>query len=91
MGLKKPNNFGLFDMYGNVGEWTKDSWKPTFQDASKNAEESIIGNKEEQQLRVIRGGDWTSKAEELRSAARYFGKVLEGEDRTGFRVVCKPS
>ena len=91
VGLKKPNNFGLFDMYGNVGEWTKDSWKPTFQDASKNAEESIIGNKEEQQLRVIRGGDWTSKAEELRSAARYFGKVLEGEDRTGFRVVCKPS
>ena len=86
VGQKKPNNFGLFDMYGNVAEWTADIWNPTFQNAPKNAD---AWNSGDPMIRVVRGGAWMTQAENLRSAARMFGGVLVGDETIGFRVACK--
>lgn len=87
VGLKKPNNFGLFDMYGNVAEWTADRWNPTFKGAPQD---DIPWNTGDLSLRVLRGGHWMSAVENLRSAARMFGGHRVGDETTGFRVACKP-
>ncbi len=71
VGTKKPNPFGLFDMHGNVMEWTKDQYVEDYyqQVASGKAKEpyapttTLYPNS-------VRGGSWDDPAEILRSAAR---------------------
>lgn len=68
VGSKKPNAWGLYDMHGNVAEWTLDEFK---EDAYTTEERSnpwvtptVI------HPRTIRGGSWDDDANVLRSAAR---------------------
>ena len=56
---KNPNELGLYDMSGNVWEWTSDLW-------SSNYSSSRGGSR-----RVIRGGSVISDVDECRSADRY--------------------
>lgn len=72
VGLKKPNAFGLFDIVGNVSEWTYDQYYADFyakdkQDVVKNpvAVPTVL------YPHVVRGGSYQSAANELRSAARF--------------------
>lgn len=74
VGKKKPNAFGLFDMHGNVAEWTLDQYDEdgyTHLDPDKTytAIEAIRWADEPDPL-VARGGSWEMTAEGLRSAAR---------------------
>ncbi|MBT8313251.1 MAG: formylglycine-generating enzyme family protein [Maribacter sp.] len=67
-GTKLPNKWGLYDMHGNVAEWTLDQYK---QDAYANMESKnpwVIPRVFHP--RVIRGGSWDDDAENLRSASR---------------------
>ena len=67
VGEKKPNPWGLFDMHGNIAEWTLDAYAPTYDVA--NAENPwVVPTKT--YPRVVRGGAWTDEASALRSAAR---------------------
>ncbi|MCO8120347.1 formylglycine-generating enzyme family protein [Stieleria sp. TO1_6] len=73
-GQKKPNPFGLFDMHGNVGEWTVNAYTEDgyarFADQSDlNATEMAVWPDLPSPC-VVRGGTWESDAEDLRSAAR---------------------
>lgn len=71
VGTKKPNPFGLYDMHGNVMEWTKDQYIDDYyqQVASGKAKEpyapttTLYPN-------AVRGGSWDDAPEVLRSAAR---------------------
>ncbi|MGA2253593.1 MAG: SUMF1/EgtB/PvdO family nonheme iron enzyme [Thermoguttaceae bacterium] len=63
VGLLKPNDFGLFDVHGNVWNWTQDAWKP---DSTSGAGNVV---KDEVQ-RVMRGGTFYDQAWALRSAYR---------------------
>jgi len=73
VGRKKPNPWGLYDMHGNVAEWTLDGY-------STNAyQQFMAGVPVEQFVRgttpyphVARGGSWDDSKEKLRSAARRF-------------------
>jgi formylglycine-generating enzyme required for sulfatase activity len=74
VGLLKPNDFGLFDMYGNAWEWCDDRYsqpRPRF--ASTN--------------RVLRGGAFNSQPKDLRSAARFYAPEDQVINMSGFRVV----
>lgn len=70
VGQKKPNPWGLYDMYGNVAEWTLDQYLP---DAYKGRN-AIAANPIEFPVktysRSVRGGSYDDDAENLRSAAR---------------------
>ncbi|MEM9141600.1 MAG: SUMF1/EgtB/PvdO family nonheme iron enzyme [Bacteroidota bacterium] len=68
VGTKKPNPWGLYDMHGNVAEWTLDEYK---EDAYANLKDkdpwmvpTVI------HPRSFRGGSWDDDPEKLRSAAR---------------------
>jgi formylglycine-generating enzyme required for sulfatase activity len=74
-----PNDWGLYDMHGNVYEWCWDQYKPYGDDDALDGSLSSPG--------VIRGGSWTSEARFLRSANRAFLDHAAKADYVGFRVV----
>lgn len=89
---KEANPFGLYDMYGNVMEWTQDWYSP---DAYQNA---LFSNpqgpphpqQENYPLKVVRGGAWDgtfgqSEAKQLRSAARFSYATWTRSFLIGFR------
>jgi sulfatase modifying factor 1 len=70
---KKPNIWGLYDMFGNVREWVYNFYSPeAYQnDANKNPAINPRGPMSSK-VHVARGGDYSSSIEELRCAARAF-------------------
>jgi formylglycine-generating enzyme required for sulfatase activity len=71
IGEKKPNLWGLYDLYGNVAEWTLDGWSDDYgQFAAKLSVDPWVERKKGSRFGVVRGGDWTSPAAQTRSAAR---------------------
>lgn len=75
----KPNNWGLFDMYGNVWEWVSD-WYASDYEKYGNGGPSSGSN------RVIRGGGWGSIARDLRSASRGSRTPSHRFHSLGFRL-----
>lgn len=72
VGQKKPNPWGLYDILGNVNEWTMDHYEA---DAYKSRKASPASNpvniSEELYPKVIRGGSYKSNAEDLRPTRRF--------------------
>ena len=69
-GTKKPNTWGVYDMHGNVAEWTLDEYAETFYSKSKGKVHNPWNKPASIYSRVYRGGSWDDEALELRSAAR---------------------
>lgn len=70
VGQKQPNAWGLYDMLGNVSEWTLDQYDEKYFDKiGDNAVEPVIppGSR---YPRSVRGGSYLDGAENLRSASR---------------------
>ncbi len=82
---KEPNQYGLYDMHGNVSEWCQD----LFDFYTCGAQVDPV-NIETGALRIARGGSWASTATETRSANRvpYFTDRRIGT--LGFRIVRRP-
>jgi sulfatase modifying factor 1 len=71
VGLKKPNAWGLYDMLGNVAEWTYDEYKADFYASSGQTEvKNPVALADKLYPLVIRGGSYEDDAKSLRSAAR---------------------
>lgn len=68
-GQKKPNAWGLFDMHGNVAEWTRDAYAADFY-AKSPADNPVNDPGKELYPHVVRGGSWDDEPAKLRSAAR---------------------
>ncbi len=67
---KKPNAWGVYDMHGNVAEWTLDEYAEDFYAASANTTKAPWKRPSSLYSRVYRGGSWDDEAEDLRCAAR---------------------
>ncbi len=81
---KKPNAFGLFDMYGNVWQWLEDCWHFNYEGAPWNG--SAWVTECSLPTRVMRGGSALSQPVELRSSNRSFGPESASFFYYGLRV-----
>ncbi|MBD8489229.1 formylglycine-generating enzyme family protein [Echinicola sp. CAU 1574] len=71
IGQKKPNPWDLYDIYGNVLEWTNDAYVPSYP-SSNGLDKNPVQTTEELYPRAIRGGSFVSEADELRSSKRFY-------------------
>ncbi|PCJ30271.1 MAG: hypothetical protein COA90_09900 [Gammaproteobacteria bacterium] len=78
------NGYGLYDMHGNVWEWTKDCWHGDYSNAASGGQAWLAGNCGK---RVRRGGAWSSGADYLRSATRSWYASSTRNKSNGFRLV----
>lgn len=72
VGQKKPSAWGLYDMYGNVAEWTLDQYYNTAYSENFSSFVPV----EKQYPVVIRGGSYKDNGKSLRSASRAFSKPV---------------
>ncbi|MCI0456465.1 MAG: formylglycine-generating enzyme family protein [Gemmataceae bacterium] len=87
-GLLKPNDFGLFDMQGNVFEWCQEQAQPYRLPARGQASEDQedMSDINENSKRLMRGGAFFVPASLVRSASRDAGKPSSNYFRAGLRV-----
>jgi formylglycine-generating enzyme required for sulfatase activity len=87
-GRKKPNDLGLFDLLGNVYEWCQDQYRSYVPDEG-NAGDDDIGIDlfvADKNLRLLRGGSFTSPAVSVRAAYRLKFLPSSRNPWHGFRV-----
>jgi formylglycine-generating enzyme required for sulfatase activity len=82
VGQKLPNAFGLYDMLGNVWEWTEDCYGP-YTAAPTDGTAKTGGDCSRH---VVRGGSWYYNQQNLRSATRDKNAVDNRFNSLGFRV-----
>ncbi|HWG44774.1 MAG TPA: formylglycine-generating enzyme family protein [Gemmataceae bacterium] len=73
VGTKKPNPWGLHDMYGNVCEWCLDHYDAKYYSRfplDKPTLSPVLLPTEKRFPHVTRGGSWGDEAKDCRSAAR---------------------
>jgi formylglycine-generating enzyme required for sulfatase activity len=80
----KANAFGLYDMHGNVSEWTQDCWNTTYKGAPKDGS---AWNEGGCIYAVVRGGAWPSNPTVLRSAYRAGSGRANRVSHYGFRLI----
>jgi formylglycine-generating enzyme required for sulfatase activity len=88
VGTRRPNPWGLYDLYGNVAEWVHDYYGEEYYRSSpeRNPRGPLVG-----EFRVVRGGGWSSGSDAARSSYRAFSASVDDgcqvSDAIGFRCV----
>jgi formylglycine-generating enzyme required for sulfatase activity len=85
VGSFPANNYGLYDMHGNIMEWCADKYHDSYLGAPTDG--SAWSN-DRKPAYVLRGGCWYSKSSYCRSAARSNYTPDHRSPYFGFRVVC---
>jgi formylglycine-generating enzyme required for sulfatase activity len=88
VGIFPANDWGLFDMHGNVLEWCEDNWHSSYEGAPDDG--SVWMDSDRTDSKLLRGGSWNFNPRRCRSAFRVnFTRDYTNYD-VGFRVCCEP-
>jgi formylglycine-generating enzyme required for sulfatase activity len=79
----RSNRWGIFQVHGNVWEWTQDCWHKNYVGAPAEGSPWESGRCD---YRIVRGGSWATYPGDLRSAVRGRFAVDFRSDSLGFRV-----
>jgi sulfatase modifying factor 1 len=97
VGCFKPNGYGLYDMIGNVWEWTSDRYRPSHpREAAVNPSgpEDVVLARGQPESRVIKGGSYLCSMNycaRFRPAARQPQEIDLSAGHLGFRTVLNRS
>jgi formylglycine-generating enzyme required for sulfatase activity len=83
VGSFTPNQFGLYDMHGNVWQWLEDCFHANYHGAPADGSPWTAGADCQ---RVLRGGSWINPPRSLRSALRYWDSTGDRTNSLSFRV-----
>jgi formylglycine-generating enzyme required for sulfatase activity len=81
VGSFAANQFGLYDMHGNVWEWTASSYSENY-----SGEETRCFDVSVDTYRMLRGGSWVNTKRSVRSASRIRRDANDRADFIGFRL-----
>ncbi|MHB8521591.1 MAG: formylglycine-generating enzyme family protein [Limisphaerales bacterium] len=92
VGQKKPNRWGIFDLYGNVSEWCEDVYSPNSYSESPATDPHGPPSPGKDVKRVLRGGSWKASAGMSRASFRQGQRTGDTDacfytDFCGFRCV----
>ena len=99
VGSFQPNPWGLYDMHGNLWEWTQDKWDPQAHETYAGGERKTTTVTDPKPIladtpahkfgdwRTIKGGSWYVTTMHCRSSNRAFVEASDAYPYTGFRVV----
>ena len=81
-----PNDFGLYNMSGNVSEWTDSNYEKDAVDLVAGLNPNVEGSKTNNQ-KVVRGGSWKDVAHFLKVSTRDYEYQNTKRSYIGFRTV----
>lgn len=84
VGSFRPNQFGLYDMLGNVWQWTMDCLNP---DLAGQASDGAARTTGDCVTRMMRGGSWSHLPWYVRAGNRARGNAADRFNFAGFRLV----
>jgi len=87
-----PNEWGIYDMAGNVSEWTRNAWNPAAysytDDLNPDYEyETLPNDVPEKKRKSIRGGSWKDVAMYLQCGTRTYEYEDTAKSYIGFRCI----
>lgn len=92
VGRFEPNNYGLYDMAGNVAEWTSSAFYESAYDVVHDMNPEVQYNARPDdppvmKRKVIRGGSWKDVAYFIRTSTRTYEYQDTAKSYVGFRCV----
>ncbi|MEE1884825.1 SUMF1/EgtB/PvdO family nonheme iron enzyme [Pedobacter flavus] len=88
------NNYGLYNMAGNVAEWTENVYSSSPQATAIDLNPRIVsanGSGLQASKRVVKGGSWRDASYFIRNASRTFEDENVARSYIGFRTVMSAS
>ncbi|WP_156307908.1 T9SS ring complex lipoprotein PorK/GldK [Sphingobacterium endophyticum] len=87
-----PNKFGVYNMAGNVSEWTLDAYSPSAVAFVNDLNpvllyDADVKDADALKRKVVRGGSWKDNGEQLNSETRNYSVDYEPHSYIGFRCV----